>query len=81
MCSSAEESVCGFKVKRHSRQMFFVQFFPPWFSLSAVESSIQALMSSQRQYFVDIICLPVSLPALSRVATAKLKNIGGFNKE
>lgn len=37
-------------------------------------------MSSQRQYFVDIIRLPVSLPALSRVVAAKQKNISGFNK-
>lgn len=61
--------------------MFFVPFFPHWFSLSAVESSVQALMSSQRQYFVDIIRLPVSLPALSRVVNAKQKNTSGFNKE
>ena len=65
---------------------FFVQvvvrifFFPPPFSLTDVESSVQTLMSSQRQYFVDIIRLPVSLPALSGVVAAKQKNISGFNK-
>ena len=75
------------EMKRNIRQMFFfvqvvvqIFFFPPPFSLTDVESSVQTLMSSQRQYFVDIIRLPVSLPALSGVVAAKQKNISGFNK-
>lgn len=59
--------------KTHSSNVFCSIFFPPWFSLSPVESLVQALMPSLRQRFVDVICLPVSLPALSGVVTAKQK--------
>lgn len=58
----------------------FCYFFFSWFSLSAVEGSAQALMSSQKQCFVDIICLLVSLPELSRVVNVKPKNSGRFSR-
>lgn len=48
--------------------------------MSVVGASAQALMSSQRQCFVDIIRLRVSLPELSGVVNVKPKKTGRFHR-
>lgn len=61
--------------KDKKREMFQLRFSPLRFSLSAEESSTEALMSL---WIFSV--LPVSLPVQSGLVIMKPKNIGGFNK-